>query len=126
MGRSYSTDLRERVVAFVNAGHSRRQAARHFGVSDSFAVKLMKHWEETGSVEPFVQGRPPGSGRLVSCLGYLIERIGREPDITMPELAAVVKAECGVTAHPASLSKLLCRAGYTYNKTADGQRVHAR
>ena len=42
MGRSYSLDLRVRVVRFVEAGHSRRAAARHFGVSDSFAIKLRK------------------------------------------------------------------------------------
>ena len=40
MGRCYSLDLRVRVAAFVEAGHSRRAAARHFGVSDSFAIKL--------------------------------------------------------------------------------------
>ena len=42
MTRSYSLDLRVRVAGFVEAGHSRRAAARHFGVSDSFAIKLMR------------------------------------------------------------------------------------
>jgi transposase len=40
MGESYSSDLRKRVVRFFDAGHSRREAAQHFGVSPSFAVKL--------------------------------------------------------------------------------------
>jgi len=35
------------------------------------------------------------------------------PDITMPELAARLLAERGVPAHPASLSRRLCRAGVT-------------
>ncbi len=35
MGYGYSLDLRERVAAFVEAGHSRRAAALHFGVSES-------------------------------------------------------------------------------------------
>lgn len=126
MGRGYSTDLRERVVAFVNSGHSRRSAARHFAVSDSFAIKLMQQWEKTGSVEPAVQGRPPGGGRLGGCLDYLIEQVKAEPDITMPELAERLAADRSVTAHPASLSKLLCKAGYTYKKTADGERARAR
>jgi transposase len=34
----------------------------------------------------------------------------------MPELAAVLAAERGVQASPASLSRLLCRAGFTYKK----------
>jgi transposase len=42
MGRYYSVDLLVRVATFVKAGHSRRAAARHFGVSDSFAIKLVR------------------------------------------------------------------------------------
>ena len=42
MGHCYSLDLRVRVAAFVEAGHSCRAAAQHFGVSDSFAIKLVR------------------------------------------------------------------------------------
>jgi len=52
MGKSYSSDLRERVVAFVAAGHSRRAAARHFDVSDSFSIKLMQRMIRLGSILP--------------------------------------------------------------------------
>jgi transposase len=34
------------VVAFVEAGHSCRAAARHFGVSDSCAIKLLQRQRE--------------------------------------------------------------------------------
>jgi transposase len=64
MGQSYSLDLRARVVARVRAGHSRREAARHFGVSPSCAVKLVKRVDRTGVAEPAPQGRPRGSGKL--------------------------------------------------------------
>ena len=60
MGKSYTSDLRERVIGLIEAGQSRRQAARHFGVSPSCAVKLMAHWRRTGSLEPVRQGRPHG------------------------------------------------------------------
>ena len=60
MGKSYSSDLRERVVAFVAAGHSRRAAARHFDVSESFAVKLLQRVTWLGSVVPKREGRPVG------------------------------------------------------------------
>ena len=40
MTRPYSVDLRERVVRAVEAGLSRRAAARRFEVSVSFVVKL--------------------------------------------------------------------------------------
>lgn len=42
MAKSYPPDLIEKVTAFVAAGNSRREAARHFGVSASFVVKLMQ------------------------------------------------------------------------------------
>ena len=41
MGKSYSIDIRERVVVRVEAGHSRREAAVRYDVSASFAVKLL-------------------------------------------------------------------------------------
>ena len=40
MGKPYSTDLRKRIVAYVEAGHSCRAAARLFAVSASTAVRL--------------------------------------------------------------------------------------
>jgi len=39
------------------------------------------------------------------------------PDITMPELAAKLAAEKAVTAHPASLSRVLLKAGLSFKKT---------
>jgi transposase len=61
MGQSYSMDLRERIVASVNAGLSRREVARQFDVSDSCAVKLLQRVAATGSAAPARQGRPPAA-----------------------------------------------------------------
>lgn len=126
MGQSYSLDLRARVVARVRAGHSRREAARHFGVSPSCAVKLVKRVDRTGLAEPAPQGRPRGSGKLAPHQAFLIARVEEQPDITRPELAAALQAERGVIASPASLSRVLCKAGFTYKKTADGVGARTR
>jgi transposase len=126
MTQSYSLDLRVRVAAFVEAGHSRRAAARHFGVSDSFAIKLMQRQGQSGSPAPARQGRPCGSGRLASYETFLIQAVENRPDITMPELAACLFEEHGVVAAPATLSRLLCRHGFTYKKSADGRGVRTR
>jgi transposase len=48
------------------------------------------------------------------------------PDVTMPELAGRLFEAHGVAAHAATLSRLLCRAGFTYKKTADGVGVRTR
>jgi transposase len=47
MPTAYSTDIRERVIALVESGGSRREAAEHFEVSASTAVKWMKRFHET-------------------------------------------------------------------------------
>ena len=126
MGKCYSMDLRERVVCYVEAGHSRRAAATRFGVSASFAVKLLSRRVATGSPAPARQGRPKGGGKLARYLGFLIGRVEAQPDITMPELARLLAAAHGVMAHPASLSRRLCKAGFSYKKNPTGIGARTR
>jgi transposase len=126
MGKSHSLDLRKRIVSRVRGGHSRREAARHFEVSESCAVKLMQRVETTGSPAPARQGRPPGGGKLAPHRDFLIERVKAKNDITMPELAEELMKEWGVEADPASLSRVLCKAGFSYKKSADGFGARTR
>ena len=126
MGRCYSLDLRERVAKFVSSGFSRRAAARHFGVSESFAIKLVQHEARSGSPAPVRQGRPPGSGKLAPFESFLIAEVEAEPDITMPALADRLLARHSVKAAPAVLSRLLCRHGFTYKKSPDGVGMRTR
>ena len=126
MGICRSEDLRFRVVEAVAAGSSRRAAAARYSVSVSSAIRWAARASKEGSPKPRKQGRPAGQGPLVRHLDYLIAVVEAEPDITMPELAARLHAERGVVAAWASLSKLLCRAGFTYKKTADGVGMRTR
>jgi transposase len=126
MTHSYSLDLRVRVAAFVAAGSSRRAAARHFGVSDSCAIKLMQRLAQSGSPAPARQGRPCGTGKLAPSAAVLVRMVEAQPDITMPDLAVRLFEEHGMVAAPATLSRLLCRRGFTYKKTADGGGMRTR
>jgi transposase len=126
MGHCYSLDLRVRVAAFVEAGHSCRAAAQHFCVSESFAIKLVRRTRHLGSPAPDCQGRPPGHGKLVPYETFLIQTVEAKPAITMPELAARLLDEHGIVAAPAMLSRFLCRCGFTYKKTPDGGGVRTR
>lgn len=126
MGKSYSSDLRERVLGYVKAGHSRRAAGLRFEVSASSAVRVLQRHEATGSVEPARQGRPPGGGKLAQHLDYLMACVQGQPDITLPELAARLQAERGVQVDPSSLSRRLRAAGYSYKKNADGSGTRAQ
>jgi transposase len=117
-----SSDLREGVVAFVEAGQSRRAAAAHFRVSPSFVINLMSLYCKTGGVTP----RPRGGCRhakLDPHRGFILGRIAEKNDISMPELAGALVASTGTKAEPASLSRWLIRNGYGFKKTAAGQRT---
>jgi len=125
MGRSYSLDLRRRVIDRVAGGQSRRGAAEDISVSASFAVKLVARHERTGSMEPALQGRPPGTGKLAPYRDFLIGRVKEKSDITMPELAAELEMLHGTEADPASLSRFLCKAGLSFKKNSTGQRARS-
>src|ERR1700739_3405217 len=57
MGKPYSMDLRERVVAAVKSGGmSRNRAAKQFGVAVSTAINWVRRLRETGSVAPGQMG----------------------------------------------------------------------
>lgn len=124
MPKAYCLDLRERVARFVDAGHSRRAAAAHFGVSVSFVVRLMNVWRRLGRLDP----RPAGGRRHAKLDAhgvFLLARVKEKNDITMPELAAALEAASGTKADPASLSRWLIRKGYRFKKNAAGQRTRS-
>jgi len=56
MGKPHPLELRERVVAYVDEGHSHRAAARHFRVSPRFVNNLIILRRETGTLEAKKQG----------------------------------------------------------------------
>jgi len=68
MGKPHPIELRSRVVAFVEEGHSNRQASRHFRVSPRFVNNLMKLKAETGSLEARRQGHGVGGASLPGTL----------------------------------------------------------
>ena len=126
MGKPYSQDLRKRIVDDVIQGQSCRETARRFGVSASCAIKLVQRVAKTGSASPARQGRPPGAGKLAPHMALLIGWVEAQPDITMPELAAKLEGATRMRAHPASLSRALLGAGFTYKKTPSGIGMRAR
>jgi transposase len=120
MGKSLSLDLRQRVLAFIEEGHSRRHAAAVFRVSISSAIRIADRYRRTGDVAPMPQGRPRGGGKLEAYRAFVTSRVDAAPDITMPELAEALWAAHQVRAAPAVLSRFLKhRLGYTYKKNPD-------
>ncbi len=103
MAQSYFLDLRARVADFVAADQSCWAAARHFRVSDSFAIKLMQHQRRSGAPAPALGRGQAGAVRDVS------DPSGREP-AGHHKAGSRRKAgeEHDVSAAPATLSSFLC------------------
>ena len=91
-----SEDLRIRLVRKVASGMSRRQAAAHFEVSASSAVRFVKRYEEEGTVA--VRPRPPRKRRLDPYGEDILSWIEETPDLTLQELSRRLHECHGVVA----------------------------
>jgi transposase len=87
MGKPYSLDLRKRVVAAIEDGMSRNQAAKQYGVAISTAIGWMQRVEETGSVAPGQMGGHKPKAISGEHAVWLSQRI-RSEDFTLRGLVA--------------------------------------
>jgi transposase len=121
MGRPYSLDLRERVVAAVASGMSRRAAAEHYQVSESTAIRWAERTERTGSpVALPMGGKKPFA--LADCGEWIHARLADKPDITGRELLAELH-ERNVDVSYYGVWHFLDRAGLSFKKNAARQRA---
>lgn len=118
--QAYSLDLRKRVIRAIARGKSCRAAAEQFEVSPATAIRFQQRLKRTGSLQPGLVGRPRGGGKLEPFRAQIIGQVEAQPDITMPDLAAWLLEQTGLSVDPSNLSKFLCKAGYTYKKNTDG------
>jgi len=87
MGKPYSMDLRERVVAAVEKdGLSCHEAAAQFGVGISTAINWSRRMRETGSVAPGQMGGHKPKAIAGEYRTWLLERI--KADFTLRGLVA--------------------------------------
>ena len=92
MPRAYSQDLRDRIVRAVDAGASRRATAAKYEVSVSFVIRLMQHWQATGSAR--VRGTGGRPRYRLEQHGELIDRLlAAKRDTTLEELRQALARE---------------------------------
>ena len=121
MPKPYSEDLRERVVKAVLAGHSCRAAAKIYGVSDSFVVKLLQRWRAHRSCQPAQFGgyKTP----LLAAHSDTVRRlVAQSPDATITELQEQLNAG-GIVISRAAVGKYLKRLHLTYKKSPACRRA---
>ena len=116
--KTYSMDLRERVVvACDEGGATREQVAARFSVSVSWIRGLLKRRRDTGSIAP----RPRGGGRAPAfddeAAARLRDAVRADADATLAELAAAAGVACG----PSAVHRALVRLGVTRKKSRSGR-----
>jgi transposase len=120
--KQYPTVLRERLLRFVDAGHSQAEAARIFGVS----VRTVSRWRRQQAISGDLDPRPrPGrTPRIGSDQAAALEaQVAATPDATLAEHCARWAQEHGVVVSVATMSRVLRNLGLTVKKSPLRQRA---
>jgi transposase len=113
MPKSYSGDLRERVIEAVEAGASRREAGERFEISASSSVRWLQRWHESGSAAPKPRG---GSvSPLEEFAAQVLALIAEQPDLTLVETVAELRRR-RIRTSRSSLWRFLARHDITLKK----------
>ena len=91
MPKAYSGDMRERVIARVESGASRLEAAEHYDVSASTAVIWVKCFHETGRCA--AKPRGGSTSPLEEHADFLLALIEDQPDLTLDEVVSAMRKQ---------------------------------
>ena len=123
MPKSYSGDLRERVIEAVEAGASRREAAERFEISVSSAVKWLRCWRDQGRSASKLRG---GSRSVLEDYRDRIQAIiGEQPDRTLDEIIEVMRRR-RIPGSRSALWRFLDRHHLTFKKKPASSRATSR
>ena len=124
MAAPYSLDLRKRVVAAVAAGMSRKQAASHYQVSHSSAIRWTRRLSETGSPAALpMGGKKPFT--LADEETWIRNRVEEKPDMTGRELLAELNQR-GIEVGYYAVWHFLDHVGLSFKKKPARQRTGSR
>ena len=114
--KSYSLDLREKIVAAVGRGMSKAQAARTFGVGATSVKRYVKLDKQGKSLSP---GKAPGKKAKLdgSAMRLLEEDLHARPAVTYEKRADDLLCELlGVRVSKSTVCRTVRRLGYTRKK----------
>lgn len=122
--QSYGVQLRERIVAAREDGHSAREVAKWFNVSKRSVERFWNSYQQSGSIEPKQRGGYRHS-RLEAHADTVRQWIAEQPDLTLQELQQRcmerLEVRIGITALWQQLDKL----GLSFKKNAARQRARS-
>lgn len=113
--KSYSADLRERVVVLRGKGHSGEEVASLLSLSKRTVERYWKRYRETGTVSPKQRGGYRRS-RLEGYDDTLRKWIAKESDLTLEELRHRIREQLKISLGTTALWHRLERLGLSYKK----------
>ncbi len=106
--KPYSKDLRLRVLAAVDAGRPREEAAKTFSVSMPTIKRWLKRRRETGDVEPKpIPGRPSTKGAMLE--RWLPKQLQANHDLTLEEHREAFEEEFGEAVSTSTVGRAIAR-----------------
>lgn len=109
MPRSYSQDLRDRVLAAYDRGMKTKAIAEVFAISRAWARRVKQRRRETGQTS----AKRPGAGGIIKVDRAQLTRLVREkPDATLEELRDTLGVECATS----TICMALRALGFTRKK----------
>src|ERR1700683_2003021 len=126
MGKPYSDDLRERVVAAIEAGHSRVKVAKLYNMALSTVGGFIQRQRQTGCVSPDKFGGYK-TFALEPHTALVKELVVEQPDSTLAELQVRLAKE-NVDVSQSAISRFLHHINLTFKKkhTRGGTRSARR
>jgi transposase len=118
MPNALSADVRSRFEVLYREGLSGREAGRRLIISAASASRLAQRIKRGNDLEPAVNPRKTGKGKLAPYSDFFVELVEQDPDITLAELKAALHHAHGVCASISGIDQALRRLGYTYKKRA--------
>ena len=116
MPKPHPIELRERVVAHVEEGHTHRGTAAHFKVSVKFVNDMVKLKQETGSLAPKYNPGKTGHGKLAPYKDWLRNRVDEQKDITIRKLCAELNEKFNLNVHHSPVWHVVRSFGLSHKK----------
>ena len=124
MAKPLSEDLRVRVIRAVETeGMSRHAAAKRFGISASSAVRIVGDWRKSGKTRAKGPGGDQRSHRIEAHRDAIMGAIKSKPDLTLVEIAEMLKAKFGTSFAPSSVWRFFDRHAISFKKNRARSRA---
>ena len=106
-------DIRGRVIARVESGSSRREAAEQFEVSPSSAIKWVAFYRASGSCA--AKPRGGSTSPLEAHAEFFLMLIKKQPDLTLDEVVCAMRRK-GIAGSRTAIWRFFRRHQITFKK----------